>query len=45
MSCEKHCDKQCEKPNVRPCNTGSSYLIIIVLYILLAIILGSLIIY
>ena len=37
MSCEKKCDNNT--------NTESNYLIIIVLYILLAIILGSLIIY
>ncbi|MEG0025818.1 MAG: hypothetical protein RR703_00460 [Bacilli bacterium] len=41
MSCEKHCETE----NVRPCNNHSSYLTIIVLYILLAIIVGSVIRY
>ena len=45
MSGEKHCDKQCDNTVVEPRNNSCNYLIIVVLYILLAIILGSLIIY
>lgn len=44
MACSKNCDNNCETV-VKPNRGGSNYLIIVVLYILLAIILGSLIIY
>ena len=39
MSCEKNCQKECG--NNQPTSNSRGYIILIVLYILLAIILGS----
>lgn len=44
MSCEKHCEGQCSS-NVSYGRSNNNFLIIVVLYILLAIILSSLIRY